>query len=101
MHGRTAAGRKEGAIQERRTILSRYLTPDEYNEFIEKARSGDNLAWEKLSESVEEYIHSCCWKRLQGFAMNKENRMDLEEDLYMAGMYGFVQAMNNFDPESV
>ena len=76
-----------------------YLTDQEIAVLINEIKIGNNDAWEKICHNFDRYIHECCWKRLRKFDMSDTFRMELEEDLYIAGWQGFVSAIKNYDPE--
>ena len=77
-----------------------YLTDQEIAALINEIKIGNNDAWEKICHNFDRYIHECCWKRLRKFDMSDTFRMELEEDLYIAGWQGFVSAIKNYDPEN-
>jgi len=78
--------------------MSEFLTEEEINDLIAKAKTGDNIAWQKLYDNYERYVHNCVWKRLWKMEMADSYYKDMEEDLFMAGWDGFVNAIRNHDP---
>ena len=76
-----------------------YLTDQEIAVLINEIKIGNNDAWEKICHNFDRYIHECCWKRLRKYDMSDTFRMELEEDLYIAGWQGFVSAVKNYDSE--
>ena len=80
--------------------MGQFLSDEEVNELVRKIKNGDNEAWENICNNFELYIHECCWKRLRKFDMSDTFRMELEEDLYIAGWQGFVSAIKNYDPKN-
>lgn len=81
--------------------MDKYLSEDEVRDLIEKAKNGDNNAWEAICKNFELYVHDRAWNSLKEIIMPVEHRKDLEEDLYMAGWHGFVSAIRNFIPGKV
>lgn len=77
-----------------------YLTDREIEVLISDIKAGNNDAWDDICRNFDRYIHECCWKRLRKFDMSDTFRMELEEDLYIAGWQGFVSAIKNYDPEN-
>ncbi len=77
-----------------------YLTDQEIDVLISDIKAGNNDAWGDICRNFDRYIHECCWKRLRKFDMSDTFRMELEEDLYIAGWQGFVSAIKNFNPEN-
>ncbi|MBQ8982679.1 MAG: hypothetical protein IJ079_03745, partial [Lachnospiraceae bacterium] len=78
--------------------MSEFLTEEEIKDLIAKAKTGDNDAWQKLYDNYERYVHNCVWKRLWKMEMADSYYKDMEEDLFMAGWEGFVNAIKNHDP---
>ena len=76
-----------------------YLTDQEIAVLINEIKIGNNAAWEKICHNFERYIHDCCWKKLRKFDMSDTFRMELEEDLYIAGWQGFVESLKKYDSE--
>lgn len=76
----------------------KYLNDTEVNDLIERIKSGDNAAWEKLCQNYEAYVHDRGWKRLKKLDMADSMRKDMEEDLYMAGWQGFIDALKHYVP---
>ena len=76
-----------------------YLTDQEIGALINEIKIGNNDAWEKICHNFDRYIHECCWKKLRKFDMSETFRMEMEEDLYIAGWQGFVSAVKNYDSE--
>ena len=76
-----------------------YLTDQEVDVLINKIKTGNNDAWEKICRNFDGYIHKCCRKRLERFVISEVKRKDLEEDMYMAGWQGFVNSLKNYNPE--
>ena len=76
-----------------------YLTDQEIAALINEIKIGNNDAWEKICHNFDRYIHECCWKKLRKFDMSETFRMEMEEDLYIAGWQGFVSAVKNYDSE--
>lgn len=77
--------------------MDKFLSDTEVNELIERINSGENEAWEKLYKNYVQYIHKCCWKRIEEFDMTDSQKNALEEDLHMAGLQGFCQAVKNYE----
>ena len=80
-------------------IKMEYLTDQEVDVLINKIKTGNNDAWEKICRNFDGYIHKCCRKRLERFVISEVKRKDLEEDMYMAGWQGFVNSLKNYNPE--
>lgn len=78
--------------------MKEYLSNSEVNELITRIKSNDNDAWIKLCDNFARYIHERCWKKLRKFDITDSLKKDLEEDLYMAGWQGFINAVENYDP---
>jgi DNA-directed RNA polymerase specialized sigma subunit len=82
-------------------MKEKFLSESEVNELIDRARNGSNKAWDMLCKNFSKYIHKCCWKRLKTFDITFSDSKNMEEDLYMAGWQGFVQATKNYNPQKV
>lgn len=78
--------------------MSEFLTEEEINDLIAKAKIGDNDAWKMLYDNYERYIHRCAWNRLWKMELSDSSFEGMEEDLFMAGWEGFVSAIKNHDP---
>ncbi|MGE9993612.1 WYL domain-containing protein [Peptoniphilaceae bacterium SGI.137] len=76
-----------------------FLSNLEVNDLIAKVRVEDNAAWQKLYENFRRYVHKRCWQKLSEFNMSDAKKKDMEEDLYIAGWAGFIDALRHFDPE--
>lgn len=74
-----------------------FLSETQINENIEKAKAGDNEAWNALCENFKDYVHKRAWDRIASFDMNPVKKKDIEEDLCQAGWQGFVKALSKFD----
>ena len=68
-------------------------------EMLDKAKSGDNTAWERLYRKFEKYVHNRAWKHLKKLSMPDDRKKDAENELYQAGWEGFLSAIRNYDPE--
>ncbi len=79
--------------------MEKDMTNREVKEALEKAKSGDNTAWEKLYNQFEKYIHDRAWKRLKGLNMPDDRKKDAENELYQAGWQGFLSAIRNYNSE--
>ncbi len=77
--------------------MNHFLSDSEISALIIKAKAGDNAAWKAICENFDRYIHKCAWRRLKKAGMTDDYRLELEEDLYMAGWQGFVSAIRNYD----
>jgi len=79
--------------------MDKFLTDEEVNEFLIKAKSGDNDAWTRIYNNFENYVHCRAWKRLKKFDIPDAVKQDYEIDLVQAGWQGVIDAVRNFDPD--
>lgn len=77
--------------------MKNFLSDAQINETIEKAKAGDNEAWNALCMNFKDYVHKRAWDRIVSFDMNPAKKKDIEEDLCQAGWQGFVKALCKFD----
>jgi hypothetical protein len=76
----------------------KYLANEDVNQLIDKARHGENAAWQKLYDNFEGYVHKCAWKKLDKYDFDNARKAMMEEDLSQAGWTGFVAALKNYNP---
>ncbi len=72
------------------------MTDDEINELAERAKKGDNDAWNRLHARFEKYIHGCAWERMEGLWSVRKD--ELEAELVQAGWVGFARALKRYVP---
>jgi hypothetical protein len=90
---RFIAGKRISVMSE-----DKYLTNEEVNQFIEKAKAGDDVVWQKLYDNFESYVHKCAWKKLNKFDFDNRQKATMEEELFQAGWLGFLEALRNYNP---
>ena len=78
--------------------MEEYLSNEEVNGLITKAKSGDNAAWESLYYNFEKYVHSRAWHCLKKLEVSENQKKDIEEELYQAGWQGFLSALRVYNP---
>lgn len=79
--------------------MEKYLTEEEIINLIDRAKLGENKAWNELYNNFQRYIYKRAWERLKNLNVSHSYAKNIEEDLYMAGWQGFVSAIKNFNPE--
>lgn len=79
--------------------MEKRLTEEEVNDLIERAKSGDNVAWESLYHNFENYVHKRAWQYLKKLTIPAERAKEIEEELYQAGWQGFLSSIHAYDPE--
>ena len=80
--------------------MAEKLTNEEINEQVAKAKAGDNDAWEILYKEFEKDVHFRTDMLLNKFTtMDKEQKENIEEDLWQEGWVEFVKAVRNYDSE--
>jgi RNA polymerase sigma factor (sigma-70 family) len=75
-----------------------YLTNENVNQLIAKAKDGDDAAWQALYDNFKRYVHKCAWKKLDKYDLDKDKKAAMEEDLFQAGWLGFMDALKNYNP---
>lgn len=75
-------------------MKKQYLSKDEVDALLDKAKAGDNDAWEALYKNFEAYIYKRAKDLLLTFSDN--NNTEIKNDLFQAGWLGFVDAMKNY-----
>lgn len=81
--------------------MEQKLNNEEINRLLERAKAGDNEAWESLYGQFERYIHKCAWKIIRKYEIfpgDAERQKEAEEDLFQAGWVGFGAALRKYDP---
>jgi DNA-directed RNA polymerase specialized sigma subunit len=77
----------------------KYLTNEEVNKLIDKAKCGDDIAWQELYGNFESYVHKCAWEKLNKFDFDNIKKTAMEEELFQAGWTGFIDALKNYSPD--
>ena len=71
-----------------------YLTKEEVDILLAKAKTGNNDAWESLYKNFEKYIHSRINTLIVDF--NDTSKGEMKKDLFQAGWIGFINAMKKY-----
>lgn len=76
------------------------LSKEDQTELVKSAQSGDMSAFQKLMEELGAYVRYVAKKVFAIYEENGTGISDLSiEDVYQAGFYGLLCAINNYKPD--
>lgn len=78
-----------------------YLSDEEVNNLIIKAKKGDNEAWTMLCENYKNYIKEMVRQKTSELNITQEMRYKMQEDLVQDGWLAFVTSLKTYNPSKV